>query len=142
MSKTKRLFEFGFTLMELMVVVVIIGIIAAFGIPNYQKSIQKAHERDMLAQLTMIHAANVLYRSYNGNYWSGLNQDLAAINTNLSLNIIANGASYVYDGDGTTFTATATWDTCDLSATEAPIDSSNPCRASGAGTCVSVLSAC
>ena len=60
----------GFTLMELMVVVIIIGVIAAFAIPNYSKSIQKAHERDMLVQLTSIHASNLLYRSYDGKYWN------------------------------------------------------------------------
>jgi len=136
----------GFTLMELMVVVIIIGIIAAFAIPNYNKSVQKAHERDMLAQLTSIHASNLLYRSYDGKYWyaAGDPQNLAAINSALSINIIANGiTTYNYNSaDGITYTATATWDTCDLSVTEAPIDSNNPCRASGVGTCLSALSAC
>ena len=77
----------GFTLMELMVVVIIIGVIAAFAIPNYSKSVQKAHERDMLAQLTSIHASNLLYRSYAGKYWNttGVSQGLAAINSGLKI---------------------------------------------------------
>ena len=136
----------GFTLMELMVVVIIIGIIAAFAIPNYNKSVQKAHERDMLTQLISIHAANLLYRSYNGDYWDtgGADKNTAEINSALSINIIAgSGTTYNYNSaDGSGFTATATWDPCDLSVTEAPIDSNNPCRASGAGTCLSTLSAC
>ncbi|MBI5415358.1 MAG: prepilin-type N-terminal cleavage/methylation domain-containing protein [Candidatus Omnitrophica bacterium] len=123
----------GFTLIELMVVIVIVGIIAAFGIPSYTKSIQKAHERDMAAQLTAIHAANLLYRSYNGKYWAGVNKNMAEINSALSLNIIANdGTTYNYntvDG-GSTFIATASWGTgtvYTLKVTQVSIASTNPC---------------
>ena len=118
--------------MELMVVVIIIGVVAAFAIPNYSKSVQKAHERDMLAQLTSIHAANLLYRSYDGNYWVGANQDLAAINSTLSINIIANGiTTYNYNSaDGITYTATAVWDGHTVSVTGIPVSNTinpNPC---------------
>ena len=137
----------GFTLMELMVVVIIIGVIAAFAIPNYNKSIQKAHERDMLSQLTSIHAANLLYRSYEGKYWyaAGDPQNLAAINSALSINIIANaGTIYNYTStDGSSFMATAIWGACTLGVTEAPIDgTNNPCRSSGIGTCLLAVNAC
>lgn len=144
MIKIRHVLEHGFTLMELMVVVMIIGVIAAFAIPNYSKSIQKAHERDMLIQLTSIHAANLLYRSYDGNYWDtgGAAQNLAAINSTLSINIIANGATYNYTSDGTAFCAIASWDSCRLGVTEAPIDANNPCRDSGPGTCLLSLSGC
>ena len=117
--------------MELMIVVVIIGIIAAFGIPNYQKSIQKAHERDTVAQLTALHAANLLYRSYDGAYWDtgGTDQNLAQINSTLSINIIANaGTAYNYNSaNGSAFTATATWAAYTLRVTQAPIGTTNPC---------------
>ncbi len=123
----------GFTLMELMVVVIIIGVIAAFAIPNYGKSIQKAHERDMLAQLTSIHAANLLFRSYDGVYWdtAGVLKNMAEINTALSINIIANsGTGYTYiSTGGATYTATAGWDAYTLQVTEGPISSTNPCCA-------------
>jgi prepilin-type N-terminal cleavage/methylation domain-containing protein len=147
MTKNERPSAPGFTLMELMVVVIIIGAIAAFAIPNYNKSIQKAHERDMLAQLTMIHAANLIYRSYEGKYWyaAGDPQNLAAINSALSINIIANaGTVYTYtSAGGGTFKATAVWGACTLGVTEAPIDSTNnPCRSSGIGTCLLALNAC
>lgn len=124
----------GFTLMELMIVVIIIGVIAAFAIPNYNKSVQKAYERDMLAQLISIHAANLLYRSYDGKYWDtgGTDQGLAAINSTLSINIIANsGATYNYNSaNGSTYTATATWDAYTIEVTEASISATNPCCAS------------
>lgn len=145
MTTNERSFTSGFTLLELMVVVIIVGVIAAFAIPNYNKSIQKAHERDMLAQLTSIHAANLLYRSYAGKYWyaAGDPQNLAAINSALSINIIANaGTTYNYtSAGGSTFKATAVWGACTLGVTEAPIDGiNNPCLSSG--TCLLTLSAC
>ena len=125
----------GFTLLELMVVVIIVGVIAAFAIPNYNKSMQKAHERDMLVQLTAINAANLLYRSYAGKYWdtTGGTQYLTAINSALSINIIANsGTTYDYrSANGSSYTATADWDSYTLEVTQAAIDAAsvppNPC---------------
>ena len=134
MTKIRRALERGFTLMELMVVVIIIGVIAAFAIPNYSKSIQKAHERDMLVQLTSIHASNLLYRSYDGKYWNtgGVDKNLAEINSTLSINIIANGiTTYNYNSaDGITYTATAVWDGHTVSVTGIPVSNTinpNPC---------------
>jgi type IV pilus assembly protein PilE len=131
MTTNERSFASGFTLLELMVVVIIVGIIAAFAIPNYNKSIQKAHERDMLAQLTSINAANLLYRSYDGKYWntSGANKNMAEINSALSINIIANsGTTYNYNSvNGSSYTATADWDAYTLQVTEAAVGATNPC---------------
>lgn len=133
MTKVRGIFGKGFTLMELMVVVIIIGVIAAFAIPNYSRSVQKAHERDRLVHLTSIHAANLLYRSYDGDYWDtgGADQDLAAINSTLSINIIANsGTTYNYNSaNGSSYTATADWDVYTLQVTQASISSTNPCCA-------------
>lgn len=128
-----------------MVVVIIVGVIAAFAIPNYNKSIQKAHERDMLAQLTSIHAANLLYRSYDGKYWNtrGEDKNMAQINSALTINIISSsGTTYNYKStDGSSYKATATWGACVLGVTEAPIDDTiNPCHSGG--TCLLTLSDC
>lgn len=140
MSQIRQSLRHGFTLMELMVVVIIIGIVAAFGMPNYQKSIQKAHERDMVAQLTMLHAANLLYKSYNGKYWNtnGVDQALATINSTLAINIISNaGTTYNYNSaNGSVFTATAVWKNNTLRVTQAPIGWGNPCCESK--NCISV----
>lgn len=142
MTTNERSFAPGFTLLELMVVVIIVGVIAAFAIPNYSKSIQKAHERDMLAQLTSIHAANLLYRSYDGKYWNtgGVGKDMAEINSALSINIIANsGTTYNYNSaNGSSYTATATWGAYTLRVTEVAIGAANPCCQGGA--CLSVPS--
>lgn len=101
----------AFTMVELIIVMVIIAVIAAFSIPNFTKTINRAKSRDAILNLNVIHASNVLYRARNGVNLTAAN--IAAINTALGLNIIANGAAYACNGTtctatGTGFTATAT----------------------------------
>jgi len=105
----------AFTLVELIVVVILLGAIAGFALPNYTRSIQRAHEQDMVAQLTTIHAANLMYRTRNDTYWDtggAVVNDLAIINNTLGLNIISNdGTTYAYSSPagGATYTAEALW---------------------------------
>ena len=82
--------------MELMVVVVIIGVLASFAIPNYTTSIERSHRRDAETQLMTIWSANQIYRAQNTLYWPdpSTSGDLTAINSNLSLGIISNGMTY------------------------------------------------
>jgi prepilin-type N-terminal cleavage/methylation domain-containing protein len=136
----------AFTLMELMVVVVIIGIIAGFALPQYQRSIRKAHERDALVQLTAIHASNTMYRAVNDTYWPGANQNLAQINAGLNLNILANDMTYTYTrATATTYTARAAWDETGVAndfviqIDQTAIDNNNPCCVVGF-TCPSLVS--
>ena len=86
----------AFTLTELMVVVIIIGVMASFAIPNYILSIERSHRRDAETQLMTIWSANQIYRAQNGVYWPPPNTtgDITAINSNLSLGIIPNGMTY------------------------------------------------
>ncbi len=60
----------GFSLIELLIVVVIIGIIAAIAIPNLLASRRSANEGAAISALRTLHGAQMTYRTTygNGNY--------------------------------------------------------------------------
>ena len=116
-------------MIELIIVMVIIGIIAMFSIPNFTKTINRSRARDAILNLNVIHSSNVLFRVRSGANITAAS--VGAINTTLGLNILAvNGAVYVCNATsgtcsanagqcvacGTGFTVTATLATA-LSAT-------------------------
>jgi len=139
--------EKAFTLMELIIVIVLIGIMAAFAIPNYAKSVRKSHERDAISQLITLHATNIIYKSQTGEYLQGTALALngsPSINEDLGTTIIANGMTYSYTSSATNaYTADAIWDEAGtendfgIRINEKPIDPSaappdrNPCCLSG-----------
>ena len=130
--------------MELMVVIVLISIVAMFAIPNYTKAIRKSHERDMVTQAKLVHAANKIYKAHSSTYWltgGAPETDVAVINYNLGLNLINQGGmTYIYySQDGSTFNLTITWYDFSIFINEGVISTSNPCCS--AGSCPS-LGAC
>lgn len=71
MSKKKRIKKLGnqgFTLVELMVVVAIIGILAAVAIPNYQRYQAKARQSEAKIALAAIYSAEQSFVAEQGSY--------------------------------------------------------------------------
>ncbi|MCK5180599.1 MAG: prepilin-type N-terminal cleavage/methylation domain-containing protein [Candidatus Omnitrophica bacterium] len=79
---------FAFTLTELLIVVVLLGVVAAFGVPNYTKGVNRSKEKDAVANLEMIRETVRLHISREGGTPPPALANVAAINSTLHLNII------------------------------------------------------
>ena len=94
----KRLFK-GFTLIELIAIVVIIGILAAIAYPRYQKTKERALGREAVSNLRLILAAERIHRMNNGKYWpdTAWTNSMVDINQNLKLSLSDTNFLYTID---------------------------------------------
>ena len=58
----------GFTLVELAVVVVIIGVLAAFGVPRFLQSVERSKASEAFAYLSAVRSAQERYQARQGTY--------------------------------------------------------------------------
>ena len=61
----------GFTLVELAVVIVIIGVLAAFGVPQFLKSVERSKAAESFNYLSALRAAQERFLAKNGYYYEG-----------------------------------------------------------------------
>lgn len=67
-SKLTRTDENGFTLLEMMVVIMIIGLLASLIVPNILGSKDKADQKKAVADITALENALEMYRMDNGQF--------------------------------------------------------------------------
>ena len=100
----------GFTLLELLIVIVILGVLAGLAIPAYQGAVEKARGQEALTALQATREACVRFYAINGSYAS---IDAALTNLDYNPNAAAGGQTQLFTYAASnlaaaTFTLTAT----------------------------------
>jgi prepilin-type N-terminal cleavage/methylation domain-containing protein len=100
----------GFTLVELMVVIVIVGILAAVAIPKFLEASNKAKASEFPTQLTSIYTGEIAYNAENASYCT----DFGVLRSSGGVDINSSSMWFTYTvaagagGISSTFVGTAT----------------------------------
>lgn len=87
----------GFTLVELAVVIVIIGVLAAFGVPQFLKSVERSKAAESFNYLSAVRASQERFLAKNGIYYNGTVEADGAYPVNVqgdALDIVQNLPKY------------------------------------------------
>lgn len=84
----------GFTLIELMIVVVIVGVLAAIAIPNYSKHVRKGRRVDAKSAVLDVAARQEKYFATHNQYATDFDALKMGIGTSLYINGTTAGNSY------------------------------------------------
>ena len=108
-GRVKRRSLRAFTLMELLIVVIVIGIIVALSVPSYINTREKAIDKEAITALKLIRGANKQYYVKGNVFYpiSGTVNSLPIINSNLSTDITTTNWAISITGTGAAYTATA-----------------------------------
>lgn len=105
MAIPKRRSTSGFTLMELLIVVIIIGILATLALPQFPRAMERARQAEARTILGHIYQAERVYYAEQDKYTGTMGQLTANIPGSTSKE---NYFIYDVSGGGSNFTATAT----------------------------------
>lgn len=83
--KTVRNGRSGFTLLELLMVVVIIAILASIAVPQYIRTVERARQSEAVAMLGQLRNAAIRFRAEFNNSFAGLDVPITGI-TRLDVN--------------------------------------------------------
>lgn len=83
----------GFTLIELIVVVLISGILATIAIPTYRHASERTFDREAIANLKILQGSQRVYHNEIGHYYPaiGIVSNIVNINGNLGVLLPAGG---------------------------------------------------
>jgi prepilin-type N-terminal cleavage/methylation domain-containing protein len=125
----------GFSLLEVIIVIIIIGVCVAFGFPNYITSTELARTANARNNLMAIYSAEQNYNNNNGSYCyntgAGSCDNIADINTKLGLQIQDDG-TYTFNCPNASSTCTATRSVA-AGAPAMTLTMSSPINISGSG---------
>ncbi len=93
----------AFTIIEIFLVIVILGVLACFAVPNYILGLSRTYARNAVDNLVSIQSAQLIYIQANGSYYESSYQsnnpavdDSPTLNSRLNLNITPNGGTKYY----------------------------------------------
>jgi prepilin-type N-terminal cleavage/methylation domain-containing protein len=84
----------GFTLLELLIVIIIIGILSTLGITHYGGIREQAMDREAIANVLLIMSAERIYRMEDDNHLWFFSNDIGQLNANLKLSLSPGNWNY------------------------------------------------